>query len=135
MRHGTHEKQLSNIFAWLLDASGSHGLGDAFQTILVRQIAQSHPHLPALPASGYRVQQEVDTTGRADLQGRDIADIVLTSQAATIVVENYESSDGHGHDYQGYLDYARPGETTGVVVMLPGTRRITSPTGGNRLPC
>ena len=30
MHHGTHEKQLSNLFAWLLTADGSHELGDRF---------------------------------------------------------------------------------------------------------
>ncbi len=24
MHHGTHEKQISNVFAWLLDANGTH---------------------------------------------------------------------------------------------------------------
>ena len=28
MHHGTHEKQLSNVFAWLLDPDGTHCLGD-----------------------------------------------------------------------------------------------------------
>jgi len=26
MHHGTHEKQVSNVFRWLLDAEGTHGL-------------------------------------------------------------------------------------------------------------
>ena len=26
MHHGTHEKQLSNVFAWLLDDGGTHGV-------------------------------------------------------------------------------------------------------------
>src|SRR5690606_3080486 len=30
MHHGTHEKQLSNLFAWLLDQRGSHKLGSRF---------------------------------------------------------------------------------------------------------
>ncbi len=31
MHHGTHEKQLSNVFAWLLAAESTRHLGDAFQ--------------------------------------------------------------------------------------------------------
>ena len=30
LHHGTHEKQLSNLFAWMLDARGSHSLGARF---------------------------------------------------------------------------------------------------------
>ena len=37
MRHGTHEKQISNVFGWLLDAEGSHNLGDLFQRIFVEE--------------------------------------------------------------------------------------------------
>ena len=33
MRHGTHEKQISNVLGWLLDADGSHRLGDLFQQV------------------------------------------------------------------------------------------------------
>ena len=29
MRYGGHERQLSDVFAWLLDAGGTHKLGDA----------------------------------------------------------------------------------------------------------
>lgn len=38
MRHGTHEKQISNVFAWLLDAEGTHHLGDLFQGIFVEEL-------------------------------------------------------------------------------------------------
>src|SRR5690625_3331430 len=31
LRHGTHEKQISNIFAWLLDPDETHELGTVFQ--------------------------------------------------------------------------------------------------------
>lgn len=31
MHHGGHEKQLSNVFAWLLDPSGTHQLGTLFK--------------------------------------------------------------------------------------------------------
>ncbi|WP_404801861.1 PD-(D/E)XK nuclease family protein [Brevibacterium aurantiacum] len=31
MHHGTHEKQLSNVFVWLLDADATHEFGDKVQ--------------------------------------------------------------------------------------------------------
>jgi hypothetical protein len=43
---------------------------------------------------------------------------VLTSERATIVVENFESSDGHGHDYHGYSAYGAAGGKHSVVVLL-----------------
>lgn len=114
MRHGTHEKQLSNVFAWLLDPHGTHQLGDAFQQLFVGQVNSKLVDGRALPSSGYRVLQEVDTAGPG-AEHRDIADIVLTSNVATIVIENYESSDGHGH---GFERYSAVGGTDGVVVLL-----------------
>src|SRR5699024_12234484 len=52
MHHGTHEKQLSNIFAWLLTADGTHGLGEKFQQAFVRRVNQrvnrSEEHTDAL---------------------------------------------------------------------------------------
>lgn len=117
MRHGTHEKQLSNVFAWLLNIDGTHNLGDAFQRIFVEQVNR---HLPAdgqLPATGYRVAQEINTWGEEE-PGGDIADIVLTSERASIVVENYEWSDGHGHGYERYLAHGASGGRQSVVVLL-----------------
>jgi len=35
MRYGGHERQLSDVFAWLLDADGTHKLGDAFLRIFI----------------------------------------------------------------------------------------------------
>ena len=35
MHHGTHEKQLSNVFAWLLDPEGTHELRDAPQRLFL----------------------------------------------------------------------------------------------------
>ena len=58
MHHGTHEKQLSNVFAWLLDPEGTHELGDAVQGLFLDLV---NAHLPAevqLPRSGYEVAQE-----------------------------------------------------------------------------
>ena len=121
MHHGTHEKQLSNVFAWLLRVDGTHELGDAFQRLFVDQVNRSLPAGSQLPSSGYRVVQEIDTSGQ-DALGRDIADIVLTSALASVVVENFESSDGHGHDYHGYLAHGAAGGKQSVVVLLCARR-------------
>ncbi|WP_120006644.1 PD-(D/E)XK nuclease family protein [Nesterenkonia muleiensis] len=117
MHHGTHEKQLSNVFAWLLSVDETHELGDAFQRLFVEQVNQALPDSTHLPDSGYRVTQEVDTAGRDGLSS-DIADIVLSNASASIVVENYEASDGHGHDYHRYLAYGAEGGKQSVVVLL-----------------
>ena len=119
MHHGTHEKQLSNVFAWLLDPQATHELGDGFQRIFLERVNGKLPPEPRVPPSGYRVTQEVDTSGVAAI-GRDIADIVLTSDVASVVVENFGSSDGHGHDYDGYLAYGASGSRQSVVVLLCG---------------
>lgn len=128
MHHGTHEKQLSNVFAWLLREDGTHELGDAFQRLFVEHLNRGLPAGSHLPTSGYRVNQEVDTGH--DALGRDIADIVLTSAQASIVVENFESSDGHGHDYHGYLAYGAEGGKHSVVVLLCARRESHRQAGG-----
>lgn len=117
MHHGTHEKQLSNVFAWLLDVDGTHRLGDAFQRIFLEHVNADLPEENQLPISGYRVAQEVDTSGDGS-SAADIADIVLTGPYATVVIENYEYSDGHGHDYLQYLEYGAAEGQPSVVVLL-----------------
>ena len=122
MHHGTHEKQLSNVFAWLLLASGTHGLGDAFQQIFVKRVLQDPASAELrLPLTGYRVLQEVDTAPQ-NTPGKDIADIVLTAAGMSIVVENFESSDGHGHGYSRYLAYGESGDRQSLVVLLCARR-------------
>ncbi|GAB2603839.1 hypothetical protein GCM10009696_06740 [Kocuria himachalensis] len=123
MHHGTHEKQLSNVFAWLLTADATHALGDAFQRIFLERINAELPiDKQHLPSTGYRVVQEVDTRGDEEAAGgqvgMDIADIVLSRQDAAVVVENYGTSDGHGHDYRRYHDHAvGPGRAAAVVLL------------------
>ena len=121
MHHGTHEKQLSNVFAWLLRPDATHELGDTFQRIFVKQVANQRLDGAPLPLSGYAIQQEVNTSSHDD-QGKDIADIVLSGPSATIVIENFESSDGHGHDFRNYLNYGEASGTQGVVVLLCARR-------------
>jgi len=38
MRYGGHERQLSDVFAWLLDADGTHKLGDTFLRIFIEEV-------------------------------------------------------------------------------------------------
>ncbi|KIP98792.1 PD-(D/E)XK nuclease family protein [Curtobacterium flaccumfaciens] len=121
MHHGTHEKQLSNVFAWLLRVDATHHLGDLFQRILLSRINTERSSGDQLPLSGFRVLQEVDTTIAAQ-PGKDIADIVLLREDAAVVIENFETSDGHGHDYEGYLAYGSANGRRSVVVMLCARR-------------
>ncbi len=116
MHHGIHEKQLSNVFRWLLDADGTHGLDSRFTRIFVDKVNQRLGDDEPLPLGGYWVRQEVNTS--VDGVGADIADLVLESESVRIVVENYFTSDGHGHDYGGYLAYSRRDDRRGVVVLL-----------------
>jgi hypothetical protein len=118
MHHGTHEKQLSNVFAWLLNTDGTHNLGDAFQRIFLAEVnreLQVHGEQP-IAEDSYGVRQEVNTSAMGD--GEDIADIVLDGSQTTIVVENYFSSDGHGHSYYGYRSYGARQTQRSVVVLL-----------------
>jgi hypothetical protein len=117
MRHGTHEKQLSNVFAWLLEIDGTHELGDVFQRLFLARVNATMSDGTGFPTSGYRVAQEVDTSGDA-ATGKDIADIVLTSVSSSVVIENFGTSDGHGHDYYGYLAHGALGGRDSVVVLL-----------------
>jgi hypothetical protein len=118
MHHGTHEKQLSNVFGWLLNTDGSHRLGDAFLRIFIDEVNRDRPLSERLPVSDYLVMQEVNTSGLAG-EGQDIADLVLTNDHAVIVVENYYTSDGHGHSYRNYLKYSQQDEgRMGAVVLL-----------------
>ena len=116
MHHGTHEKQISNVFAWLLDVGGTHYLGDRFVRIFIDEVNQSRPDSAPFPYDGYEVRQEVNTA--SVLGAADIADIVLDSSAARLVVENYYTSDGHGHSYEDYLAYSASDDRQGEVVLL-----------------
>jgi len=117
MHHGTHEKQLSNVFGWLLDAGGSHNLGDSFLGIFIDEINTARvKDKPLFPSQGYLVRQEVNTT-RID-EAADIADIVIDNDEFRIVVENFHSSDGHGHDFGQYSRYSVSEGRIGAVVLL-----------------
>jgi hypothetical protein len=116
MRHGTHEKQLSNVFGWLLDTEGTHALGNMFQKIFIEEVNRGLLEGQPFGPGPYSVRQEVNTasTGKLD----DIADLVLTSDDAVLVVENYFTSDGHGHSYAGYLRFGQlDGRRSGVVLL------------------
>ena len=116
MHHGTHEKQLSNVFAWLLDIGGSHNLSDQFVKIFIDELNRTMPNDALFPYGDYLVQQEVNTV--ANVKISDIADLVLENSTARIVVENYFTSDGHGHSYEHYSAYSRHDGRRGEVVLL-----------------
>lgn len=115
MHHGTHEKQLSNVFRWLLKADGTHGLGEAFVEIFIDEVNRNLVGYEPLEPRGYWVRQEVNI---AEETGGDIADLVLESKSATLVIENYYTSDGHGHGYHQYARYSQRDGRRGAVVML-----------------
>src|SRR5699024_10420120 len=123
MHHGTHEKQLSNVFAWLFTIDATHELGDAAQRIFLDLVNESFPPGDQLPVTGYRVTQEGDTRGDGEV-GMDIADILLTRDDAAVVIENYEISDGHGHGYVRYREHAISTGGDGAVVLLCQRREV-----------
>ncbi len=124
MHHGTHEKQLSNIFTWLLDPGGSHNLGDRFLRIFLDEVNRHlDDRIPveAFAVEAFAVEQERNTA--EDGEQKDVSDIVFVGDDAVVVIENYYKSDGHLHSYQTYLNYAqRRGNDPkyAVVVMLCG---------------
>jgi len=65
-----------------------------------------------LPPAGYRVAQEVMTAGEVGAVDAASADI------ADIVIENFGTSDGHGHDYWRYLAHGTDGGRPTAVVLL-----------------
>ncbi|WP_299449640.1 PD-(D/E)XK nuclease family protein [uncultured Serinicoccus sp.] len=116
MHHGLHEKQISNVFRWLLEEEGSHNLGDLFVRLFIDELNTLLVDQEPLLHGGYWVRQEVNTAVGADAE--DIADLVLESKEAVVVVENYFTSDGHGHDHSRYQQYSRRDSRRGVVVLL-----------------
>lgn len=118
MHHGTHEKQLSNVFAWLLRADATHGLGGAFQRIFVEEVNSQLRRMgrKTIADQAFGVRQEKNTA--LDGEPEDIADIILDGVDTTIVIENYGTSDGHGHGYQSYVEYGARQTQNSVVVLL-----------------
>lgn len=116
MHHGTHEKQLSNVFAWLLRADGSHGLDQRFLEIFLEEINLQLHQEPPIDLGDFGVTQEVNTSPPDEPM--DIADIVLEGVDTVVVVENYYVSDGHGHGYAKYKTFAAQSGKRPVVVLL-----------------
>ena len=114
MHHGTDEKQLSNIFAWLLHNGQTHELGDAFVRIFIDEINIKLDE--PINMEAFNVFQEVNTSKPG--KPMDIADIVLEGDKTVIVIENYHSSSGHGHSYYGYQKYGACDGKRSVVVLL-----------------
>lgn len=116
LRYGGHEKQISDVFAWLLDKDRSHNLGNSFVEIFREQVNAQLPEALQIADDTFAVRQEVNTSEAG--VGDDIADLVLEGAETVIVAENYYISDGHGHSYDGYRRFgARDGKRC-VVVLL-----------------
>ena len=123
LRHGTHEKNLSNLFAWMLDPNESHGFGNLFLDIFVKQVNAdrsdrlklAHENISA--TGQWKVLQERNTA----LPGKreDKADIALHNGKTAFVIENYYQSDGHGHSFENYLGYGK--DLIGVDRSEPGS--------------
>ena len=86
MRYGGHERQLSDVFAWLLDAAGTHKLGDAFLRVFIDEVNRGIRDAKPVAHGAYGVRQEVNTA-EADAGG-DIADLILENEKTVLVVEN-----------------------------------------------
>ena len=52
------------------------------------------------------------------LDGDDIADLILEDEKTVLVIENYYTSSGHGHSYDGYLSFGQREGKRSVVVLL-----------------
>ena len=119
LHHGTHEKQLSNLFAWLLTPTASHDLGTRFVGWFLDDVNAQLIAKGRVPVSEKRFTVDQEQNTRSTILGGDIADIVMRGQDTALVVENFYISDGHGHDYAGYQSYGE-GLTGGraIVVML-----------------
>jgi hypothetical protein len=128
MRHGTHEKQISNVFGWLLDAEGTHNLGDLFQRIFIDELNRGRADQELFAHGPYLVRQEVNTSGPED--GQDIADLVLENDEERLVIENYFTSDGHGHSFDSYRQFARRDGRRGAVALLCRDEDSSRQTGG-----
>lgn len=128
MHHGMHEKQLSNAFAWLLDIDGTHKLGTTFQRIFVDEVNRARVGLEPFPSGPFVVRQEVNTSDLGE--NADIADLVLETDRAMLVIENYYTSDGHGHDYHRYLNFGQRAGRRGAVVLLCRDEDSSAQTGG-----
>lgn len=125
LHHGTHEKQLSNLFAWLLKPTGSHGLGDLGLRAFIEIVQVQEPSVLLGPPGQVQVFQEVGVRDRAD-----IADILVLTDSAAFVIENYFTSDGHEHSYDDYIKHGGRYRDNSVAVLLCGRREAVRQTKG-----
>jgi PD-(D/E)XK nuclease superfamily len=80
MQHGSHEKQISNVFGWLLDPEATHELGDLFQRIFLDDLNDGRDEQDRFNGP-YVVRQEVNTSPWGELS--DISDLVLEKRPGT----------------------------------------------------
>jgi hypothetical protein len=128
MRYGGHERQLSDVFAWLLDPDETHKLGDTFQRLFIDEVNRGIRDAEPVAYGPYGVRQEVNTAeARA---GGDVADLVLEDEKTVLVIENYYTSSGHGHSYYGYLSFGKNQGKKSVVVLLCVSENSAEQTDG-----
>jgi hypothetical protein len=128
MRYGGHEKQLSDVFGWLLDTDGTYKLGDAFLRIFIDEVNRGMRDAEPVAHGSYGVRQEVNTAEAG--AGGDIADLIVEDEKTVLVVENYYASSGHGHSYDGYLSFGEREGKRSVVVLLCATRNSAEQSDG-----
>lgn len=128
MRYGGHERQLSDVFAWLLDAGGTHKLGDAFLRVFLDEVNRGMRGAEPVAHGAYGVRQEVNTAAAGG--GGDIADLIVEDEETVLVVENYYTSSGHGHSYDGYLSFGEREGKRCVVVLLCATQNSAEQSEG-----
>ena len=128
MRYGGHERQLSDVFAWLLDADGTHKLGDAFLRIFIDEVNRGIGGAEPVAHGAYGVRQEVNTAEAG--AGGDIADLIVEGDKTVLVVENYYTSSGHGHSYDGYLSFGEREGKRSIVVLLCATQNSAEQSDG-----
>src|SRR4029077_17449558 len=87
-----------------------------FQDIFLAAVNASLADGEKIAPGTFSVRQERNTSD--DGQSMDIADLVLENASTAIVIENYFTSDGHGHSYEGYRAFGARGGRRSIVVML-----------------
>lgn len=51
MHRGLHEKQISNVFRWILDSQGSHRMGGTFTRIFMDEVNRARPTEEPFPCA------------------------------------------------------------------------------------
>ena len=118
-----HEIRHSNVLAWLLDPSGTHGLGDYFLKQFLSQassIARSL-EIPTVTPVDIDVWDLSDTLVRREEDRLDIS-LVNESQQFVCVIENKVLSGEHSQQlsrYRSLVERTYPGFIRLYVLLSP----------------